>query len=281
MTSIRPLGSILLEQALQKRRKIGIGVTSPKDALIAGLRKAEEFCEPFLYGTAVPGFASVASSTPEDALFADLEGGVIDAAIRGQIHAMPFRERFLRPYDQSFRPTDEMITVLEFRYGKPLLVSPASNPAVGTFEEKEKLIDASIRFCRLVGLPVKVGLLAQCREENLQDAAGTSIEQMYRITESLVERYRGRFSIKNYGIDFENAYEDGVTILIEPNGTTGNQVIRTLYFLKVVRFYGAPYMNAEHIVLETFKNASDFPDVMMLASALANSKAAAEKGDTP
>jgi len=281
MIAIRPLDSLLLERARQKRRKIGIGVTSPTDTLVAGLRRADEFCEPFLYGANVPGFDSVASSTPEDALFTDLEGGVIDAAVRGQIHATPFRERFIRPYDRSFRPIEEMITVLEFPDGRPLLVSPASNLAMGPVEEKEKLIDASIRFCRLVGLPVKIGLLAQCREEDVQDAAGTPIEQMYRGTERLVERYSGRVSIKNYGIDFEKAYEDGVSILIEPNGTAGNQVIRTLYFLKVVRFYGAPYMNAAHIVVETFKNASDFPDVMMLAASMANSRPAEENGRVP
>ena len=279
MNALRPLSSLLLERARQKRRKIGIGITSPTDALVAGLRKADEFCEPFLYGADVPGFASVASSTPEDALFTDLEGGVIDAAVRGQIHATPFRERFIQPYDRYFRP--EMITVLEFPDGRPLLVSPVSNLAMGKVEEKEKLIDASIRFCQLVGLPVKIGLLAQCRDEDLLDAAGTSIEKTYRETDRLAELYSGRFAVKNYGIDFEKAYEDGVTILIEPNGTTGNQVIRTLYFLKVVRFYGAPYMNATHIVVEAFKNGTDFPDIMMLASALANSRTARGIGNVP
>jgi len=274
MNALRPLGSLLLERARQKRRKIGIGVTSPTDALIAGLRKADEFCEPFLYGADVPGFASVASSTPEDALFTDLEGGAIDAAVRGQIHATPFRERFIRPYNRSFQPIEEMITVFEFPDGRPLLVSPASNLTMGSVGEKEKLLDASIRFCQLVGLPVKIGLLAQCRDEDLLDVAGTSIEKTYRETDRLAELYSGRFAVKNYGIDFEKAYEDGVTILIEPNGTTGNQVIRTLYFLKVVRFYGAPYMNATHIVVEAFKNGTDFPDIMMLASALANSRTA-------
>ncbi|MCL5024861.1 MAG: hypothetical protein M1497_16130 [Nitrospirae bacterium] len=281
MNARRPLGPLLLERARQKRRKIGIGVTSPTDTIIAGLRKADEFCEPYLYGADVQGFASVASSTPEDALFTDLERGVIDAAVRGQIHATPFRERFIRPYDRSFRPIGEMITVLEFPDGRPLLVSPASNLAMGTVEEKGKLIDASIRFCRLLGLQVKIGLLAQCREEDVQDAAGTPIEQMYRGTERLVELYSDRFSVRNYGIDFEKAYEDGVTILIEPNGTTGNQVIRTLYFLNVVRFYGALYMNVSQLVVETFKNASDFPDVMMLAAAMANSKTAAGNESAP
>jgi hypothetical protein len=49
-------------------------------------------------------------------------------------------------------------------------------------------------------------------------------------------------------------------------------VVRTLYFLDAVRFYGAPYMNAAHTVVESFKNSKDFPDTMMLAAALANAR---------
>ncbi|MBF0528134.1 MAG: hypothetical protein HQK55_02445 [Deltaproteobacteria bacterium] len=55
--------------------------------------------------------------------------------------------------------------------------------------------------------------------------------------------------------------------MIEPNGPTGNQVVRTLYFLDVVRFYGAPYMKSIWTVVETFKHSRDFPKVMMLAAA--------------
>jgi predicted methyltransferase MtxX (methanogen marker protein 4) len=271
MDKPQSFGSLLLERARRKKRRIGIGVTSPAYELLAGLRTAEEFCEPVLYGSQVTGFTSIASPTPEDPLFTDLESGVIDAAVRGQIHATPFRERFVRPYGQSFQPVEEMITVLEFPGGKPLLVSPVSNLNMGAFEEKEKLLKASIRFCRLVGLPVKIGLLAQCRAEDLMDAPD-SIKEIYRVTEKLVERYCGRFAVKNYGIDFEKAFEDDVTILIEPNGTTGNQVVRTLYFLNSIRFYGAPYMNAVHVVVETFKNAKDFPDVLMLAASMANAE---------
>ncbi|MBF0119364.1 MAG: hypothetical protein HQK79_11055 [Desulfobacterales bacterium] len=263
---------LLIERARQKRRKIGIGVTSLTDSLIAGLRKADKFCEPVIYGTNVQGFTSIVSAKPEDALFSDLERGAIDGCSRGQIHAIPFRERFIQSYDKSFSPIEEMITVLEFPNGKPLLVSPGSNINLANIEEKEKLINASIRFCKLIGLPIKIGLLTQCRKEDLEAVSATSLEQNYRDTEKLFEIYRYSFEIKNYGIDFEKAYEDNVTILIEPNGTSGNQVIRTLYFLNVVRFYGAPYMNAKHIVVESFKNSKDFPDVMMLAAALANSK---------
>jgi predicted methyltransferase MtxX (methanogen marker protein 4) len=122
----------------------------------------------------------------------------------------------------------------------------------------------------MVGLPVSIGVMTQCRQGDLPYVAGTPLEESYRVAEQVVARYADRYTIKNYEADFEQAYEGGITILIEPNGTTGNQVIRTLYFLGVVRFFGAPYMDAKHVVVETFRSSADFPDVLMLAAALSN-----------
>jgi len=278
MNETPSIGSLLLERASRQKRRIGIGLTAPTDAIVEGLQKARSFCEPVLYGAAVPGFTSFASADPADALLGDLERGAIDAAVRGQISAFPFRKRFDKMYGGAFRPTDMMITVLEFPGNKTLIVSPPSNVTTGTLKEKIMLVDASIVFCRMAGLPISIGVLAQCRQGDLPDFAGTELEQSYKVAEQVVERYKDRYIIKNYGIDFEKAFEDGVTILIEPNGTTGNQVIRTLYFLGVVRFYGGPYMGAKHVVVETFRNAADFPDVLMMAGALCNSRDDGEKG---
>jgi predicted methyltransferase MtxX (methanogen marker protein 4) len=274
------LSAILMEKALHKKNKIGIGITKPTEEHILGLHKAAEFCHPVVYGADIKGFESVAIENPEIALFYDLEAGLISAAIRGQISADPFRERFIRHYDKHYNPIEEMITVIELPDSRPMLISPVSNLTEGGISEREKLIEASIRLCKSISLPVKIGLLSCCRFENLVDLVGTTIEQFYFDTEHLVNRYKDRFDIKNYEIDFEKAYQDGVTILIEPNGTTGNQLIRTLYFLNVIRFYGAPYMNSSHIVLETFKNGKDYPDVMLLAAALANFNSTNKKNNS-
>lgn len=265
------LSAILMEKALRKKNKIGIGITKPTKEHILGLHRAAEFCHPVVYGAEIKGFESFTIEKPEHTLFDDLEAGLISAAIRGQISADPFRERFIKYHDKHLDPVDEMITVLEFPINRPMLISPVSNKTQGGKAEREKLIEASIRLCKSMSLPVKIGLLAYCRRENLVDLVGTPVEQFYFDTEHLVNKYKDRFEITNYEIDFEKAYQDGVTILIEPNGTTGNQLIRTLYFLNVVRFYGVPYMNSSHIVLETFKNGTDYPDVMLLAAAMANS----------
>jgi predicted methyltransferase MtxX (methanogen marker protein 4) len=266
-----PLSAILLGKALLKKNKIGIGLTKPTEEHILGLHKAAEFCYPVVYGTEIKGFESVVIGNPEMTLFDDLEAGSISAAIRGQISADPFRERFNKHHDKQNNPIEEMITVLEFSNNRPMLISPVSNATEGKISEREKLIEASVRLCKSISLPVKIGLLSCCRRENLIDLVGTHREQFYFDTEHLVNKYNDRFDIENYEIDFEKAYQDGVTILIEPNGTTGNQLIRTLYFLNVIRFFGAPYMNSSHIVLETFKNGKDYLDVMLLASAMANS----------
>lgn len=279
MNLLDPLRPLLFDLARRKKRRIGIGVLTPTDEMMEGFRQAHAFCTPVLYGTAIEGFESFEASTPEERLVSDLGRGEIDAAIRGQIHAGPFREQLRALYGPSFSPTEQIITVLEFPGGRPMIMSPASNLLAGLMEERAALIEASVSFCKRIGLPVKIGLLAQCRpEETLEISSNALLDQglvdgivaCHRETEALVERYRGRYAIKNYGIDFEKAYEDDVTILIEPNGSIGNQVIRTLYFLKAARFLGAPLMNAKHVALESFRNSRELADLMLLAAAMAN-----------
>jgi Predicted phosphotransacetylase len=279
MNNFESLTLLLNALAQRKNRRIGIGVQAPTDALIEGFRQAQIFCTPVLYGAPLAEFDSVASSAPEERMISDLEKGDIDAAVRGQVHAEPFRAQLCRLYGQSFQPSEQMIVVLEFPGGRPMIMSPASNTIAGHMGERAGLIESSVSFCKQMGLPVKIGLLARCRPGEVPDESSValtdrqdirSIIDSHRETEMLVEQYRDRFAIKNYGIDFEKAYEDGVTILIEPNGTVGNQVIRTLYFLGAVKFYGAPLMNAKHVVLESFRNSRELADVMLLAAAMAN-----------
>ncbi len=210
------LGAVLMKKALLKKNKIGIGITKPTEEIISGLYKAAEFCEPVVYGSNIKGFESIVSEKTENALFNDLEAGMIQAAIRGQLSAEPFRESFIRNYDKHFNPIDEMITVMEFPNNRPMLISPVSNFTDGEILEREKLIEASVRLCKSISLPVKIGLLSRCRIEDMVDAVGTPVGKFYNDTESLVSKYRDSYDIKNYEVDFERACKDGVTILIEP-----------------------------------------------------------------
>ena len=191
------LSTILMDSALQKRNKIGIGITKPTEELISGLHKAAAFCEPVIYGADIKDFESFANEKPELALFNDLEAGSISAAIRGQISAEPFRERFIKYYDKQYNPIEEMITVIELPDSRPMLLSPVSNVSEEGISKREKLIEASIRLCRSISLPVKIGLLSCCRFEDLVDIAGTPIEQLYNVNEHLVNKYKDRFDIKN------------------------------------------------------------------------------------
>jgi predicted methyltransferase MtxX (methanogen marker protein 4) len=279
----KTLTEVLRDLARRKRRRIGIGVLSPNDAMLEGFRQAQTFCTPVLYGINHGEFSSVPSSSPEELLVSDLGDGHIDAAIRGQIEAFPFRTQLGRLYGHSFKPSEQLITVMEFPGGRPMIMTPASNVIAGDRVERADMIDASVLFCERMALPIKIGLLALCRPDDIPDESSfpspsgkehyKQIIANHHETQILVEQYQGRLAIRNYGIDFEKAYQDGVTILVEPTGPIANQVIRTLHFLNAVKFYGAPLMNAGHVVLESFKNSRELADIMLLAAAMANVEA--------
>jgi predicted methyltransferase MtxX (methanogen marker protein 4) len=86
----------------------------------------------------------------------------------------------------------------------------------------------------------------------------------------LIDLFKGKYDIKNYGIDFEIALAENCNIIIEPNGGTGNQVVRSLVFLGALRNYGVPILNADRVVIESMRNSEDFSDHLLLAAALAN-----------
>ena len=99
-----------------------------------------------------------------------------------------------------------------------------------------------------------------------------AIKKTFLEANELVDLFKDKYDIKNYGIDFEIALAQGCTVIIEPNGGTGNQVVRSLVFLDAIRNYGGPILNADRVIIESMRNSDDFSDHFLLAAALGNLK---------
>lgn len=265
-TTLEP---ILLKAAQLRRVRVGLGITRPTDKIIAYLERTKQFCDPVLVGREVPGFASISSAQPHETLFNLLQENQVEAIIRGQVSSDPFRAAFDAFYEGRIDPGDAFVSVLEDAEGRVLLLSPVTNFRGWNKEDKTLLIDASAGLLAKLGLPAKIGILCFMREESLAHSPDF-LNQTFFAANELVDHYKGQYEIKNYGIDFDVALAENCNIIIEENGGTGNQVLRSLVFLDAIRNYGVPILNADRVILESMRASEDFSDHLLLAAALVN-----------
>jgi predicted methyltransferase MtxX (methanogen marker protein 4) len=265
-TTLEP---ILLKLVQLHRSRVGIGITRPTDQIIAYLEKTKQFCEPVLVGRQVPGFKSIVSDQPHETLFNLLKENQVDAIIRGQVSSEPFRDSFNGFYEGKVNPGDAFVGVLEDAGGRAVLLSPITNNRGWDNKDKIMLINASIALLAKLGMPIKIGILCFTREEGLPYDK-EFIKKTFFEANELVDLYKEKYAIKNYGIDFEIALAENCNIIIEPNGGTGNQVVRSLVYLEALRIYGAPILNADRVIIESMRHSDDFSDHLLLAAALAN-----------
>jgi len=267
-TTLEP---ILLKYAQLRRNRVGIGITRPTDNIIPYLEKTQQFCDPILVGREVPGFESIVSDQPHEILFNLLKENKVEAIIRGQVSSEPFRDSFNSFYGGKVNPGDAFVGVVEDSEGRAFLVSPITNNRGWDNDDKMMLINASAGLLDRLGMPVKIGILCFSREEGLHYGKDF-IKKTFLEANELVDLFKDKYDIKNYGIDFEIALAQGCTVIIEPNGGTGNQVVRSLVFLDAIRNYGGPILNADRVIIESMRNSDDFSDHFLLAAALGNLK---------
>lgn len=265
-TTLEPL---FLKYAQRRRIRVGLGLTRPTDRIIAYLEKTKQFCDPVLVGQEVPGFASIAADQPHETLFNLLKENQVGAIIRGQVSSAPFRAVFDSFYEGRINPGDALVSILEDAQGRVILLSPVTNGRGWNKEDKILLINASAGLLAKLGLPVKIGILCFSREEELLHGVDFLNKTYYEANE-LVDLYKEQYEIKNYGIDFDIALAENCNIIIEQNGGTGNQVVRSLVFLDAVRNYGVPILNADRVIIESMRASEDFSDHLLLAAALVN-----------
>lgn len=268
-TTLEP---ILLKLAQLHRRRVGIGITRPTDKIIAYLEKTKQFCDPVLVGRQVPGFESIVADQPHEKLFTLLKENTVEAIIRGQVSCAPFRAEFARFYEGKVDPGDAFVSVLEDIQGRVILLSPVTNVRGWNREDKILLINASAGLLAKLGLPIKIGILCFSREEELSEGNWDFLNKTFFEANELVSLYKEKYEIKNYGIDFDIALAENCNIIIEQNGGTGNQVVRSLVFLEAIRNYGVPILNADRVIIESMRASEDFSDHLLLAAALVNTK---------
>ena len=267
MTSDGAFDAFVRDQAAAGRRRIGIGILRPEEAIVESLTRAQTRCEVVAFGQAVAGVRSVTTGTPEEALVAALAAGELDAVVRGQADALALRQCLMERF--AYGPADiKDLGVVKDNLGRVFIPCPISHTQGWTVEQKLALIAEAVKLARLLHLPVKVGVISGARPGEV--GSSPYLAETFADAERIVALLGDGLLIRHYHIDIEKAVADQCTILVMVNGMVGNHVLRSLVFLGQIRIYGGIIGGIAPLVVESFRNSLGFFEYIEFANALAN-----------
>ncbi len=242
---------------------IGIGIGGETEKILASIRKVEKVCRVIGYGQEgieMPeGITARLFPSPETALITDLLEGRLDAAVRG---TLPSHETLRELRRQTGVPQLERIALLETPYGKQFLLTPVGVDEGWTVEQKCELIRKGKQIAAAFGLEGETGVLSGGRRGDL--GRHPVVDRSLADAE-LVARLTGA---RHYEILIEDAIQD-CSLIVAPDGISGNLIFRTLVFLGGGKGHGAPVVNIDKIFVDTSRASPDYSNAMMLAIALA------------
>jgi putative methanogen marker protein 4 len=244
---------------------IGIGIGGDTAKILTSIQKAGRACRVIGYvreGIEVPeGITARYFPSPETALITDLMEGRLDAAVRG---TLPSNETLRELRQQTGVSHLGRIALLETQKGKKFLLAPVGVDEGWTVEQKCELIRKGEPIATAFGLKGGTGVLSGGRRGDL--GRHPVVDRSLADAE-LVARLTGA---RHYEILIEDAIRD-CSLLIAPDGISGNLIFRTLVFLGGGKGHGAPVVNIPKIFVDTSRASPDYANALMLAVALAKS----------
>jgi putative methanogen marker protein 4 len=244
---------------------IGIGIGGETAKILSSIRKVEDSCQVIGYSKEdieIPeGIPARIYSHPEKALITDLMEGRLDAAVRG---TLPSHETLRELRQQTGVPYLERIALLETPKGIQFLLAPVGVDEGWTVEQKVDLIRKGEPLVKMCGLKGGTGVLSGGRlgDRGRHPAVDRSLAD--------AEEVARRTGARHYEILIENAIQK-CSLIIAPDGVSGNLIFRTLVFLGGGIGHGAPVVNIDKIFVDTSRASPDYSKALMLAVSLANS----------
>ncbi|MCQ8893083.1 MAG: methanogenesis marker protein Mmp4/MtxX [Methanolinea sp.] len=248
-------------------RCIGIGVSSGREKVIQSVLQAGVgaevivYCEPGGLGGA-PSIPVREDPRPGEALVKDLYGGSIDAAVRGTLPS----GTTLRVLKQAAGVTHlERAALIELDTGRKFLLAPVGIDEGWTVAGKVAMARRAKELATTLGLEGEVGILSGGR---LNDAGRHPRVDETLAQAELVARLTG---FHHYEILIEEAAKE-CSVIIAPDGISGNLIFRTLALLGNARGHGAPVMNIDRVFIDTSRASPDYANALRLAEMLAGKR---------
>ena len=270
----------LYSEALKRRATIAIGVGAEREGypekVLRDARRAVEkgIARVKLVGLdevveklsrQCDGVELVPSSRPEAEVVEMLLRGEVDAAIRGTLSA----NKTLRELKRSFG-LDKIhrVAILETPQRTAFLLAPVGVDEGNDVDDKVELARGGVALLRALGVRPVVAVLSGGRLEDY--GRSPLVDESMRQAEVVVERIRRELGVEAYhqGILIEDAVKSA-TLVIAPNGVTGNLMFRVLTLVGGGGAFGAPVVDVlPRVFVDVSRAMEDYTDSISLSAAL-------------
>ncbi|MGF3496775.1 MAG: methanogenesis marker protein Mmp4/MtxX [Methanolinea tarda] len=247
--------------------RIGIGVAADGARVQESARKAGIDSRVIFY--AKPGlldaghdFGIEEGDEPWKMLVGDLYAGKIDAAVRGTLPS-GVTLRVLR--EAAGVDHLERAALLEDGKGRRFLLAPVGIDEGWTVVDRVAIARRTKDLAGILGLEGGVAILSGGR---LSDAGRHPRVDESLAQAELVARLTG---FPHFEILIEDAAEE-CSVIIAPDGISGNLVFRTLALLGCGQGHGAPVLNIDRIFIDTSRASPSYANAIRLAEFLVRSQ---------
>ena len=203
----------------------------------------------------------------EDQLSKLLLSGEVDAAIRGSLSASLIMSELKKIYPKLYRAS-----YIEFN-GKKFLLAPVGIDEGETVSQKLNIAILASEFLESEGIKPSIAILSSGRPND--KGRNKRVDESMDAGEELTALIRQRsIDVKHYYALIEDAINDGVNLIIAPDGIVGNTIFRTLVLVAGAKSYGAITLGMKEIYIDTSRSQdkNGYKRALILANRLSNLK---------
>lgn len=264
--------------ASSRRAKVAVGLdpslpSAERVVNSALFAKRDGYAEPVLISASLQKITEedvigselpiIVDEEPETTLVGLLKEGAVDAAVRGNLGS-----RGVIPLLRSQFSTPNLcrVTVLETG-GRLAMLAPVGIDEGDSREDLLAVVKNSRGLAQTLGIPLNVAVISGGRPDDR--GRSQRVDRMLDDAESLASELRGMgIQAENYGIELEKALGGDATLILAPDGVTGNLIFRSLVLVANIESYGAFAAALPKSYVDTSRAKGSYLLPIILASAL-------------
>jgi predicted methyltransferase MtxX (methanogen marker protein 4) len=264
--------------AKSKRAKVAIGLdvrlpSAERLVNSALFAKREGYAEPVLIssqksdsdfdGVLGMELPLIVDAHPESSLVGMLKDGTVDAAVRGNLGS-----KLLIPLLRSEFSVPNLLRITVLEAGESIvMLGPVGIEEGDSAESLVSLAKSGKSLSKSLGIPFKVGILSGGRLEDR--GRSQRVDRMLEESERIAfELTRAGIDAEEFGIEIERAIESGSTLVLAPDGITGNLIFRSLVLVANIESFGAYAAALPRTYVDTSRAKGGYLLPIILASAL-------------
>lgn len=205
---------------------------------------------------------------PEKSIIHSLKENSIQAIVRGSLSS----SKFLKNLKQDLNITKiNRLAILETIQEDQFFYGPVGIDECNNLRDKIIFIESALKELREIEIIPKISILSGGRFDDIgrEEKINQSLQEADKIVDIMKEKYP-KLMIFHDEILIENAIENNSTLIVAPNGISGNLIYRTLVHLGGGKAYGAIYMGIDKTIIDTSRvgGHSEYYGALVLALTL-------------